>query len=254
MFLKCVLYLLIAPWLLGVNASTNTSEVDERIVGGQLTTISSVPYMVQIWNRGVFSCGGALISRNSVLTAAHCVEDGRPSDFTVVTGATKLTETGVRSKVSKLLIPKGYDSYSLHMDVAMIKLTTPITKGSAKTISFYNGTLSAGMEVQVSGWGLTKENGSVSPQIRTVKFPIIKKSTCAKQYQYELPLTSTMFCAGTPGSKDSCSGDSGGPVIYKGLVCGIVSFGVGCARKGYPGVYTDTKVSRTFIVGAAKKL
>ena len=55
-------------------------------------------------------------------------------------------------------------------------------------------------------------------------------------------ITGTMICAGSEG-KDSCQGDSGGPLtcnnIYGKYLCGIVSFGIGCGQRDYPGVYTD---------------
>uniref|UniRef100_A0A1I8NXM9 Peptidase S1 domain-containing protein n=1 Tax=Stomoxys calcitrans TaxID=35570 RepID=A0A1I8NXM9_STOCA len=253
MFLKSFVVCILSLWLCSASAANNGTVAVGRIVGGQLTTISSVPYMVQLLKRGTFTCGGALVAPNFVLTAAHCCEDTNPADFTVVTGATKLTDTGVKSKVSKLLMPATWNPTTMHMDIALLKLATPITSGAAKTVGFYTGSYTAGTQVQVSGWGRTSEGGSISQQIRTVRVPIINKSTCTSQYRGVIALTKTMFCAGNPGSKDSCSGDSGGPVICNGAVCGVVSFGVGCARVGFPGVYTDTKASKAFIENAMKR-
>ena len=53
-------------------------------------------------------------------------------------------------------------------------------------------------------------------------------------------ITDTMICAGEEG-KDSCQGDSGGPMTCgDGLHCGVVSWGIGCADAGHPGVYAKT--------------
>ena len=58
-------------------------------------------------------------------------------------------------------------------------------------------------------------------------------------------ITSNMVCAGfSEGGKDSCQGDSGGPLVVprnssddSAIIYGVVSFGTGCAKPNYPGVY-----------------
>ena len=55
-----------------------------------------------------------------------------------------------------------------------------------------------------------------------------------------------MICAGETG-RDSCQGDSGGPMTCGGKHCGVVSWGYGCAVKGYPGVYAQTSAFITWI-------
>ena len=64
-----------------------------------------------------------------------------------------------------------------------------------------------------------------------------------------------MICAGdvTNGGIDSCQGDSGGPIfLYKNskyIQVGVVSWGVGCADVGYPGVYADVASVYSWIMG-----
>lgn len=76
-------------------------------------------------------------------------------------------------------------------------------------------------------------------ELQKVCVPVVSHQKCKADYKPR-PITDNMFCAGVPqGGKDSCQGDSGGPVTNKdGAVVGIVSWGAGCAEKGYPGVYT----------------
>lgn len=75
--------------------------------------------------------------------------------------------------------------------------------------------------------------------------PIVSRQTCAAAYiQQGLTITDRMVCAGREGL-DSCKGDSGGPLIIGDMLVGVVSMGMGCARAGYPGVYT--KLANPFL-------
>ncbi|KAF2890093.1 hypothetical protein ILUMI_14222, partial [Ignelater luminosus] len=67
-------------------------------------------------------------------------------------------------------------------------------------------------------------------------------------------VTDNMFCGGWPsGSRDSCSGDSGGPLLQMGLLVGITSWGRKCGR-GYPGVYTKLSEFQDWLEDVEKRL
>lgn len=59
-----------------------------------------------------------------------------------------------------------------------------------------------------------------------------------------------MFCAGTLG-KDSCKGDSGGPVVLNGKQIGVVSFGYGCAKPKFYGIYTKVAFFTKYLKGTS---
>ena len=73
--------------------------------------------------------------------------------------------------------------------------------------------------------------------------PIRTDQACGAYGAAFVPLT--MVCAGAadpPNSSDTCSGDSGGPLLVDDgsafVLTGVVSFGNGCNEQGFPGVYT----------------
>ncbi|XP_061395519.1 seminase-like, partial [Musca vetustissima] len=243
MLFRQIVWLVIALSFLDLTSTAKPpAHVSGRIVGGDLTTIDKVPYMVQIWCKGKFNCGGALLTRRFVLSAAHCFKNVTPSDLFVVAGATTLSETGgIRSNVIKIMMPASFSTATMDNDVAVLKLATALHGPNTQTIGLYNDNLKIGQQVEISGWGRTSEMGDVSFQLRTIRVPVLARPQCRQQYSKYIALTKNMFCAGLPGAKDSCSGDSGGPVVANGKICGIVSFGVGCARQGLPGVYTKIK-------------
>lgn len=96
-----------------------------------------------------------------------------------------------------------------------------------------------------SGWGTLKEDGKPSCVLQEVEVPVISNEECRNTNYSSKMISDNMMCAGYPatGQKDTCQGDSGGPLVRerddkKYELIGIVSWGNGCARPGYPGVYT----------------
>lgn len=76
---------------------------------------------------------------------------------------------------------------------------------------------------------------------------IISSNTdCVEIYSPINLITSSMICAEKP-SDGFCDGDMGGPMIVEDLLAGIMSWGYGCAKPGYPGVYTKVSSHRNWI-------
>ena len=116
-----------------------------------------------------------------------------------------------------------------------------------------SNTPSLSEEVTVMGWGVTSENGDLSDVLLEVDVNVISNNECDAAegnidgyYDgYNGQITNNMLCAReVGGGEDACQGDSGGPLVVKDgsasrdVQVGVVSWGVGCAHRKFPGVYS----------------
>merc|ERR1712038_526161 len=210
------------------NNVKNLPKVDEpedRIVGGHDVDISERPFQVVFQWYGDLICGGAWIGGNKVLTAAHCCD------------------------VSKVVMHPQYDGSDISNDACVLVLEKSIDDSNAApaTLPPAGINFNAGDPFVVSGWGTTSEGGSLSSTLKAVTVPHVTDESCNESYTGAV-VGDVMICAGEAG-KDSCQGDSGGPMTSGDYHVGIVSWGYGCARAGYPGVYSQTDAFLSFING-----
>jgi secreted trypsin-like serine protease len=89
---------------------------------------------------------------------------------------------------------------------------------------------------QVYGWGTTSETDLLNFHLRGAQIPLVPDPRCADAYGSSFDKRD-MVCAGGP-QHDTCQFDSGGPLVIQGRLAGLTSWAYGCARSGYPGVYT----------------
>lgn len=182
-----------------------------RIVGGRQADISEVPYQVSLQYNSDHTCGGSLISKDYILSAAHCVVGRDMTRFSVRMGSNFLTNGGFLIPISAVIRHPSYKASKENYDFSLLRLKTPIKEFSAtiKTISLpeANEAYKSDQKAVVSGWGATREGGPTSYRLQVLEVPLISKSVCSSKYPTEI--TNQMICAGyLSGGRDSCQGES----------------------------------------------
>lgn len=218
---------------------------DVGIIGGHRISIEKVPFIASLRLNGtVHWCGSSIIHERFVLTAAHCIVDNRK--YKVLVGTDKIDEGGQLYDVDKIIIHEKYSNITNDYDICLIKLNETLTFGSkVKIISLSDtGIVKKGMWLNTTGWGYTVPKGPISKDLRQVKIPVVPWLSCQFQYRKSYKITPRMICAGGNG-KDSCMGDSGGPLTWGDVQIGITSFGAGCGV--LPGVYTKISTLKSWI-------
>uniref|UniRef100_A0A672JSU2 Peptidase S1 domain-containing protein n=1 Tax=Salarias fasciatus TaxID=181472 RepID=A0A672JSU2_SALFA len=234
--------------------SCGIAPMNTRIVGGEDAPPGSWPWQVSLQRFGSHVCGGSLINREWVMSAAHCFSSTSTARWMISLGRENLegrNPNEVSRNVSRIILHPGYDRRRNDNDIALLRLSSPVTFTdyirpvclAASESVFNNGT-----DSWVTGWGAFKE-GVFLPfpgTLQEVEVPVLGNRQC-NCLNGVGRITDNMICAGVlAGGKDSCQGDSGGPMVSKQgstwVQSGIVSFGFGCARPNLPGVYS--RVSR----------
>jgi len=230
------------------------AQVQPYIVNGETAIPHEFPFMAALMNLNRQFCGGSLIDDNHILTAAHCV--AHMSKYDVQNLRVRLGDhnikdgtsdgTTVEKRVKRVIRHKGFSSSTLWNDVAILTLEDDVRYGpNIQPICLANGNRKyVDNIVTVAGWGTLREGGSQPSNLMKVDVKVWTNERCKSSYGSSAPggITSHMLCA-SDYQKDSCSGDSGGPLFdcpYGGSCeqIGIVSWGIGCAKQQYPGVYT----------------
>ena len=257
-------YLLLSSVLINTVCANEPEEkhsINPKIIGGINSTTQKWPWVVALINSSQtdekgFFCGGTLIAERWVLTAAHCLEKLNSSDLTVILGQDSLNNLqGETLRVNRIVIHPFYNKDSLFNDLALVQLSSATQREPLQILDKESLQNLPNKEAIALGWGniTTDTRNSVLPDtLQQVSLPIISNALC----RYTANVFDGMICAGvTEGGQDTCSGDSGGPLIVFDKTSnhwrhtGITSFGTAdeCGQADFYGIYTRSPEYQDFI-------
>ncbi|HHY54369.1 MAG TPA: serine protease [Chloroflexi bacterium] len=238
------------------------------ILGGHEAEPGAWPWQVALVNsvepnpyNGMF-CGGTLIGADWVLTAAHCVDGSEATLIDVLVGAHYLSQGGTRVRAADIIQHADYDPTMLYNDVALIRLSTPVTYTPISLYQTVTDTTEYDyIRATVIGWGAKNITWDwfyyyldYPDALREVALPLVTRAQCQLGTYYTI--TDNMICAGYETlTKGACYGDSGGPLMVQRADAswaqiGIVSWGPsGCMAEGQYDVFTRVSSYYDWITG-----
>lgn len=225
--------------------------ISGKIVNGNESVPNSWPWQVNLRKKlkpiTEVICGGTLISHSWVVTAAHCTTHPTlyvfAGDHELLKSDYKMQIAHVRSKITHENFQNGAiwnnDIALLELDRSL-RFTEFVRPACIPTLDVE---FDVGTKCYATGWGLTSEGDMHgTPTLHEAPIPLISREKCAEIYVSEF--TDNMVCGGyLEGGIDACQGDSGGPLVcrkpgeYNWVLFGITSWGWGCGKPNFPGVY-----------------
>eukprot|EP00980_Cylindrotheca_fusiformis_P003493 scaffold781_cov132-Cylindrotheca_fusiformis.AAC.12 len=226
-------------------------QVVPQIVGGDAASLVALG-----------GCGGTLIAEGVVLTAAHCTELGSTLGKYARVGAYDadgLVGNPITTRIVEEIVHPQYNEDNTSHDYMLLLLDSKTgpndlenNHGVTIEINYEDYLPRKGQNLTVIGLGATEEGKKGGSGIlQHVGVKTISHEVCNAQYG-GLIQEDNMFCAAVKGGgKDSCQGDSGGPILIRNgkqhTLVGIVSWGEGCARPDYSGVYSRVSAATEWI-------
>uniref|UniRef100_A0A8C6RTU8 Peptidase S1 domain-containing protein n=1 Tax=Nannospalax galili TaxID=1026970 RepID=A0A8C6RTU8_NANGA len=246
--------------------------IQSRVVGGQDCEKNSQPWQVAVYYYTKYQCGGTLIDPEWVLTAAHCYN----KEYQVWLGRSNLFEdepSGQHRLVSQSFLhpkfnlsllkndkPYPDDDYSYDLMLLRLAKAAQITD-AVQVLHLPTEEPRLGSTCLTSGWGSTDPSNCMKDwpgvyqypdDLQCVDLELLPNEYCVTAHLQKV--TDVMLCAGRmEGGKDTCAGDSGGPLICDGMFQGITSWGhPDCGYPKKPAIYTKLIKFKDWITATMK--
>ncbi|CAL4077451.1 unnamed protein product, partial [Meganyctiphanes norvegica] len=267
----------ITDFIIQTHTDNETHGDRTRIIGGIYSSAMDYPWQVYVrsgWGNIYYPCGGSVISRTWIMSAAHCF-------FTPVQNRNRVTQTTVKwialyagaTKISELYKDTNVQKNSFnendikskkhlfihhkfrlsHLMIMMLQSsnskTTLIYTLAVKPIPLATSSnLNDGQQLKVAGWGRTADNGMLSNHLKSTFVFLYSKMACKQTWKGQgVPITDNMLCQKRTQS-NTCIGDSGGALVGNRVQIGIVSFAhKSSCVSNFPSVITDVAKVKNWI-------
>ena len=231
---------LAATAFVAVQEAWGQPAVTPKVIGGEAVALSENPWQVSLAAAGggrapLHFCGGALIHRQWVLTAAHCVVSPLMNGAVVRGGASNLREPMHSARVLQTIVHPSYDRVTQRHDIALVRIERVPEGVPVRAVAGPPPLLDLlirFMPVRVTGWGISQPGVNKSTaELQGVELPVVDGATCGQAPGYRSLITGQMLCLGDDARMAAaCNGDSGGPatVDFDGQrrLVGLTSFGL----------------------------
>nr|XP_022905881.1 chymotrypsin-1-like [Onthophagus taurus] len=236
-----------------------------RIIEGEVVDQSNFPFIASIIEEGNHVCGASIISDRYILTAAHCTYSvgfiPRDLDTTVVSVGASKWQLGTKYRLSKTYAHVNYNAVATTNDIGLFKTAKKIEfTSNVQPVKLNKKDLpqESGLECIVIGWGYTSNGGFMIDEaadvLNVVKINTISTESCQKYYEN---IDERNICLTGTGRKGTCSGDSGGPLLYYDggdlIQIGLVSYGGDCNNTS-PEVHTSVSYFEDWITDSMRLL
>ncbi|XP_031845723.1 trypsin delta [Nomia melanderi] len=241
-------------FIVAVRIENVASNAKIRIVGGTSVDINQRPYMLSLHYSHGFACGASILSARWGITALHCLTLDKTRNYHVRAGSNSPYRGGSRHGLTEV---HAYNATAFlhwfnsmfYYDIALFKVWPPFRfSRRVKAAQLPKESSRPPRRLSVCGWGYQEfqQNAKVSNTLMGVTVRHVPYKVCVNQTKdYQMLVDKEHhLCYGTPG-KDSCSGDSGGPLGSKHTIYGVVSFGQNCGVVS--GIYENISYYRGWV-------
>ncbi|ETN60925.1 azurocidin [Anopheles darlingi] len=251
MMLRSCHYILGLVLLSGALARPSNDSPSTRIAGGSEAEDGQFPYQVALINEGLVYCGGAVLNRRWVITAAACLLGKDLSDVQLFVGSADRLTGGENVTAERFILHPGFDSTTYANDIALIRLRASLfVSNDLQFIELGSEFVEEATDATFSGWGrFSISNNQLPNRLQFIRTDIIDSDECAEEFDepYRSRIAPSTLCTRNQPDQGVCLGDAGGPLVLNGELVGVQSWSIPCGL-GLPDVYQRVSHYRSWIL------